>query len=144
MATLGILAFFSGQKPATFLRGVGDEGDAQIRVECCYGVVEQKVGVAQQIVLAFLGAVTVEAEVGIHLVGFSGHDSCDAVPADVPKFVDGFIADILVDGGLGDRDEIVYGVVRNVKNSHIFILKYNSQDCQNMTFIFPKQQPTSP
>ena len=109
LAAFGILAFFVGQEPSAFLGGICDEGDAQIRVESRYGVVEQVVGVAHQVFLTFLGTAVVEAEVGIYLEGLSCHDSCDAVSANVPEFLDCLVADILIGGSLGDSNEVVDG-----------------------------------
>lgn len=63
LAAFGVVALFGGEEPAALLGGVGDERNAQGRVECGYGVVEQVVGIAQQAVLTFLGAVALEAEV---------------------------------------------------------------------------------
>ena len=111
LAALGVVAFFGSQEPATFLRGVCDERNAQSRVECGNCVVEQVIGVAQQAVLAFLGAVALKAKVGVHLERLSGHDACDLVSAESPKFGDGLVANVLVGGGLGDGDEVVDGGV---------------------------------
>ena len=107
---LGVVALGVCQEPVAFLGGVGEEGHAQIRVERFHGVVEYRKRVVGQVVYAFLGAAALETEVGIHLVRLPCHDTCDAIAADVPKFVDGLVADALVGSGLGDGDEIVNGV----------------------------------
>ena len=64
--------------------------------------------------MTFLEAHAVEAEVGIDLVGLVCHNACDLVSADVPKFVDGFVAKVHVAGALGDSDEVVDGGVGGV------------------------------
>ena len=119
VAVLGVVALGVCQEPVAFLGGVGEEGHAQIRVERFHGVVEYRKRVIGQVVHAFLGAAIVEAEVGIHLVGLAGHDSCEALPADVPKFVDGLVADALVGGGLGDHDEVVDDGVVGIGVFHV-------------------------
>ena len=119
LVALGVVAFFIGQEPVAFLGGVGEEGHAQIRVECSDGVVEHKKCVAQEVVATFLWGVAIEAKVGVHLVGLSGHDSCEALPADVPEFVDGLVTDVFVCGSLGDHDEVVDDGVVGVGVFHV-------------------------